>query len=195
MRRIRTVAIGLALCVASLMGFAANAAAADPQPGYTQYRGVFYGEMQVSNGYIASAPTYHPGQFNFTSTVTLTPPTRTCTGQLVFQGDGNLVEYRNGVAVFNTGTSGQNDDFVLQMDGNAVLYHIDGQGHYDRALWASNTVNTGAITGEYYLGTNVNGIAYHFNSESTKSTWGVENETGGDRLYEDHQYPAGAHTC
>ena len=60
---------------------------------------------------------------------------------LVNQNDGNVVLYNNGVrtsqnALFSTGTNNGSScyNFVMQDDGNLVLYTLDGH-----AVWASNT--------------------------------------------------------
>ncbi|GAA4680771.1 glycoside hydrolase family 6 protein [Frondihabitans cladoniiphilus] len=62
--------------------------------------------------------------------------------QFVLQGDGNLVLYSSGRAVWSSGTSGNvGATVVLQSDGNMVLYSATG-----RALWNSGTSGRG--TGE-----------------------------------------------
>jgi hypothetical protein len=54
---------------------------------------------------------------------------------LAFQGDGNLVLYQGGTALWSTGTHGAGATVaVMQGDGNLVLYSAGGA-----ALWASNT--------------------------------------------------------
>ena len=54
---------------------------------------------------------------------------------LVMQGDGNLVLYTGGVALWNSETSGKDGDIlVMQGDGNLVLY-----SKTSCALWASGT--------------------------------------------------------
>ncbi len=63
--------------------------------------------------------------------------------QLVHQGDGNVVLYQGGVALWNTRTVGQNTDkLVMQADGNFVLYRRDGS-----AAWHTGTHghSTGAL--------------------------------------------------
>jgi hypothetical protein len=57
---------------------------------------------------------------------------------LVMQGDGNLVLYRSGAAVWATNTMGPGRELVMQSDGNLVLY-AGGQ-----ALWSSGTDGAGA---------------------------------------------------
>jgi surface antigen len=53
---------------------------------------------------------------------------------VVFQGDGNLVTYGGGRAIWASGTAGRGADrFVIQSDGNLVIYRGS------TPLWASNT--------------------------------------------------------
>ena len=64
--------------------------------------------------------------------------------QLIMQGDGNLVEYMQGHALWNSGTSGHAGAYaVMQGDGNLVVY----QG--STPLWNAGT--GGHLTGNYYL--------------------------------------------
>jgi len=62
----------------------------------------------------------------------------TTTGQLLLQGDGNLVIYdARGVAVWATGTAGNlNAILLVQNDGNLVLFRSDGQPVWSRLLGA-----------------------------------------------------------
>jgi Ricin-type beta-trefoil lectin domain-like len=54
---------------------------------------------------------------------------------LVYQTDGNLVVYRNGVAVWHSHTNGQSAGLVpMQGDGNLVIYNAAHQ-----AIWATGT--------------------------------------------------------
>lgn len=53
--------------------------------------------------------------------------------QLVMQGDGNLVQYGPGGALWSTETEGSTGQFVVQEDGNLVVY---AEG---RAVWQSGT--------------------------------------------------------
>jgi hypothetical protein len=66
-----------------------------------------------------------------------------CNGDytLDMQGDGNLVLYQNGTALWASNTSGSAaDEAIMQGDGNFVLYTSSGS-----AVWASGTVgNDGA---------------------------------------------------
>jgi hypothetical protein len=56
---------------------------------------------------------------------------------IVHQGDGNVVAYADGRAVWSTGTSGRaTTRLIMQGDGNLVLY---APGN---AIWASNTNNS-----------------------------------------------------
>jgi hypothetical protein len=55
--------------------------------------------------------------------------------QLIMQGDGNLVEYSGGAALWSSGTAGDVGDYlVLQSDGNLVIYPPTGS-----PLWNSGT--------------------------------------------------------
>src|SRR6201999_3386699 len=66
-----------------------------------------------------------------------------CNGafSLNMQGDGNLVLYQGGTALWATNTSGSGaDEAIMQGDGNLVLYNSSGT-----AEWASGTAgNSGA---------------------------------------------------
>lgn len=57
---------------------------------------------------------------------------------LHYQGDGNLVLYRNsdGSPVWNTGTFGNPGEAAMQGDGNFVVYNAAGQ-----PVWSSGTVS------------------------------------------------------
>ena len=56
-------------------------------------------------------------------------------GTLVFQYDGNFVEYVGGKARWNSGTAGRGAWLALQDDGNIVIYSAAGQ-----PLWAVSNV-------------------------------------------------------
>lgn len=59
---------------------------------------------------------------------------------LVYQGDGNLVLYRDGVALWDSGTWGQSPNIaVMQGDCNFVVYNNGWS-----ANWASNTWGQGS---------------------------------------------------
>ncbi len=61
--------------------------------------------------------------------------------QLIYQGDGNLVLYQNGAAIWNSGTNGTSAGrTAMQSDGNLVIYNASNV-----PVWASNTSgNAGA---------------------------------------------------
>jgi hypothetical protein len=86
----------------------------------------------------------------FHGTDTLTTGQRLTAGQylwsrldnhrLIMQGDGNLVQYEKGVAVWASNTQGNPGAFVqMQTDGNLVVYRADGA-----ALWSTRTHGTDA---------------------------------------------------
>ncbi|MGK5674309.1 LamG-like jellyroll fold domain-containing protein [Micromonospora sp. URMC 106] len=86
----------------------------------------------------------------FHGTDTLTTGQRLTAGQylwsrldnhrLIMQGDGNLVQYDKGVAVWASNTQGNPGAFVqMQTDGNLVIYRADGA-----ALWSTRTHGTDA---------------------------------------------------
>lgn len=61
---------------------------------------------------------------------------------LFMQGDGNLVLYSSGKAIWATNTNGKAVEFfAVQSDGNLVLYGASGN-----PLWASNTNGSGGST-------------------------------------------------
>ncbi|MDI1483666.1 matrixin family metalloprotease [Polyangium sp. y55x31] len=58
--------------------------------------------------------------------------------QLKFQGDGNLVLYQGGSALWASGTNGKGGDrAIMQEDGNLVIYKSTGQ-----PVWASGTAGS-----------------------------------------------------
>lgn len=58
---------------------------------------------------------------------------------LVLQGDGNLVLYSHGKAIWASGTNGKPvNNLVMQTDGNLVLYGTNG-----KALWNTHTAGRG----------------------------------------------------
>jgi hypothetical protein len=60
--------------------------------------------------------------------------------ELTLQADGNLVVYVSGKALWSTRTAGNKYDyFVMQNDGNLVIYTASG-----KAIWESHTAKSGA---------------------------------------------------
>jgi hypothetical protein len=58
--------------------------------------------------------------------------------QLSYQGDGNLVLYQGGSALWASGTNGHGGDrVIMQEDGNLVIYKSNGN-----PVWASGTAGT-----------------------------------------------------
>lgn len=153
------------------------------------FEGYEYGVRHVGTSLTNTNIYLYPGELD---TGTFPGGSPSCNGRLVFQGDGNLVVYRHGVAVFSTATNGQNDNITLQTDGNVVIRHLDGQGRTDRVLWASNTVDS-VGGGTYTFDISNVGIAYIFSSNGPHSaTPGpVYSEITLPLLYNVHQYPAG----
>jgi hypothetical protein len=83
---------------------------------------------------------------------------------LILQGDGNLVLYWEGQALWNTGTRGDAPDhLVMQNDGNLVLYQgLD-------VLWDSKS-GGGVRSSAYYLSLQNNGSAVIY-SPADKPIW------------------------
>lgn len=80
-----------------------------------------------------------------------------CNCRAVMQGDGNFVVYRGNTALWNTHTwNNPNAQFLLQTDGNMVVYDFSG-----RAKWSSRTNNKGAW--RLYMQGDCNLVLYSFN--------------------------------
>ena len=71
---------------------------------------------------------------------------------LIMQGDGNLVQYRNGVATWSTQTFVPGTRAVMQPDGNLVLYRPG-----NAAVWQSGTF----VSGSYLLAENDGDVAIY----------------------------------
>lgn len=57
----------------------------------------------------------------------------------ILQEDGNFVLYKEGKALWATGTNGKNGvNLIMQTDGNVVLYDPKG-----KAIWASDSFGKG----------------------------------------------------
>ena len=101
---------------------------------------------------------------------------------LVMQGsDGNLVLYRNGTALWNTGARGAGSRVVMQGDGNLVIYK-DGA-----AQWASHTAQFPGAT--LALQNDGNVVVYH----SGRGIWTWGGGYIGDVLNPGADLPAGAY--
>jgi hypothetical protein len=93
----------------------------------------------------ASSGTTSPGCGELTANVSLTAnqSLASCNADytLTMQGDGNLVLYQSGTALWSSSTAGSGaDEAIMQGDGNFVLYTSSGT-----PVWASNTAgNAGA---------------------------------------------------
>ena len=77
--------------------------------------------------------------------------------KVITQGDGNLVVYSNGNAVWASNTDNKGTGpykLVMQADGNLVLYDNS------RALWASNTDNKGSGPYRAYMQDDCNFVVY-----------------------------------
>jgi L,D-transpeptidase-like protein/putative peptidoglycan binding protein len=92
--------------------------------------------------------------------------------RLVMQGDGNLVLYWEGHAIWASDTRHHAGDFVtMQGDGNLVIY----QGH--RPLWASGSAQ--GSNSAYYLSLQNDGNAVIY-SPSGKAIWQTRTAVGID---------------
>ena len=103
-------------------------------------------QAEISRGPAVAAPSAQapdPGR------ATLLPGTQLCTASggrtstnlrtvLIMQTDGNLVVWKDGRAVWQTGTANRGFCAIFQSDGNLAV--ID---HANRPIWASNTANRG----------------------------------------------------
>ena len=83
------------------------------------------------------------GELTSNQELTANQSLASCNGDytLTMQGDGNLVLYQSGTALWSSSTAGSGaDEAIMQGDGNFVLYTSSGT-----PVWASNTAgNTGA---------------------------------------------------
>jgi hypothetical protein len=83
------------------------------------------------------------GELTANVSLTANQSLASCNGDytLTMQGDGNLVLYQGGTALWASGTAGSAaDEAIMQGDGNFVLYTSSGT-----PVWASNTAgNAGA---------------------------------------------------
>jgi predicted small lipoprotein YifL len=85
----------------------------------------------------ATNPPASCGQLAANSALSANQSVTSCDGRFVFvhQGDGNVVLYKNGQALWSTGTHGQSTNvLVMQGDGNLVLY-----GPNNVVRWSSGT--------------------------------------------------------
>jgi hypothetical protein len=87
------------------------------------------------------------GELTANQQLTANQSLASCNGgyTLIMQGDGNLVLYQGGTALWASNTAGSGaDEAIMQGDGNLVLYTSSGT-----PVWASNTAgNTGAYLDE-----------------------------------------------
>ncbi|GAA4681077.1 GH25 family lysozyme [Frondihabitans cladoniiphilus] len=104
---------------------------------------------------------------------------------LLMQGDGNLVVYGNGRALWWSGTSGNGGAFLLlQGDGNVVIYNANSQ-----AIWSTGTMNSGALptlylqsSGDFALSTSY-GVPWRTNAPGTNSLSGANGLTSNTYLH------------
>lgn len=86
---------------------------------------------------VKSYPYFSPGSIMYRGQAIYSESNRS---QLVLQGDGNLVSYRDGRPTWATNTA--NGLFLVQQgDGNFVLYNYQGS-----AIWSSNRSGVGVTT-------------------------------------------------
>lgn len=94
---------------------------------------------------------------------------------LIFQSDGNLVEYANGSARWHTNTPGIGNTLVFQTDGNVVIYSAAGV-----PVWAVSQRATGWLANNTLFGNGSIGVsiqpnnALFFTSKSgstVRSSW------------------------
>jgi hypothetical protein len=87
------------------------------------------------------------GELTANQELTASQSLASCNGDytLIIQGDGNLVLYQGGTALWASNTAGSAaDEAIMQGDGNLVLYASSGT-----PVWASNTAgNDGAYLDE-----------------------------------------------
>lgn len=135
MHRVRRVLTAATLAAATALTIT-SPANADPAPaGMSQSAHL---QAAAPSCYLGSSYDFGPRVGSLSSPRgTLCLISRTSSGklaQLIFQSDGNLALYIGSRAVWATGTQGRGHYFILQGDGNAVVY--DDQG---RPLWWSGT--------------------------------------------------------
>lgn len=105
--------------------------------------------MPLFNGPTHITRYYHPG--DYTSIITRTG---NCSAprlqKTVWQGDGNLVEYYNGTALWSSHTDNLHGGVVLalQADGNVVVYGINSSGGLGGVKYSMGYSNPGV--GVYY---------------------------------------------
>jgi hypothetical protein len=116
------------------------------------------------DGRVSTVPN---GIFNAPANVVFSPDK---TYWLTMQSDCNLVEYHNGVGIWNTNTSNGTTNclFAIQGDGNLVVYK--GSVSIPNAVWNSNTAGHGSIPIFIQLGND--GILHEY--EGTVSSPGIQ---------------------
>jgi hypothetical protein len=113
---------------------------------------------------ISGSTTGSCGELTANASLTANQSLASCNGDytLIMQGDGNLVLYQGGTALWASGTVGSGaDEAIMQGDGNLVLYTSSGT-----PVWASNT----AGNAEGYLDVQNDGDVVIY-SASGSSLW------------------------
>ena len=82
--------------------------------------------------------------------------------RLVFQGDGNLVAYHTGVAIWQSGTNRPGVQITaFQCDGNVVIYGNTG------AIWSTGTSTRFSSTEAFWMQDDGNVVLYRYSDPNS----------------------------